>query len=286
MDHRGKAHMKRLWPLLLAGFLLLTGCGLRGRIMDGDGMVNSYKQISQEEAKEMMARNDGHVVVDVRRQDEYDAGHIPGAILIPNESIGDTKPEELPDLNQIILIFCRSGNRSKQAAEKLFDMGYRNVFEFGGIVDWTGEIVTEEHPEIKIWTADELPVSLRYDRLWEYGEYCETTDAEQIEEIVAAIRALKVGAQSDVCVDDYTDILTFSFADGTTLTLEFEGQSWVKDTDTRYSVEGLSRLRNLLDEVLEEQTSNAMRPVPTLVIESNRHIFYATLADNSSAEVF
>ena len=134
--------------------------------------------------------------------------------------------------------------------------------------------------------ADVQRLSLRYDRLWEYGEYCETTDAEQIEEIVAAIRALKVGAQSDVCVDDYTDILTFSFADGTTLTLEFEGQSWVKDTDTRYSVEGLSRLRNLLDEVLEEQTSNAMRPVPTLVIESNRHIFYATLADNSSAEVF
>ncbi len=246
--------MNRLLPLLLTGFLLLTGCGLWGQIMDGDGMVNTYKQISQEEAKEMMARSDGHVVVDVRRQDEYDAGHIPGAILIPNESIGDTRPEELPDLNQIILIYCRSGNRSKQASLKLFDMGYTNIYEFGGINTWTGEIVTEEHPESKIWTADELPVSLRYDRLWEYGEYCETTDAEQIEEIVAAIRALEVGAQSDVWVDDYTDILTFTFADGTTLTLEFEGQSWVTDTDTRYSVDGLSRLRNLLDEVLTEQT--------------------------------
>ncbi len=136
--------MKRLWPLLVAGLLLLTGCSFPGQIMDGDGMVNSYKQISQEEAREMMARNDGHVVVDVRRQDEYDAGHIPGAILIPNESIGDERPEELPDLNQIILIYCRSGNRSKQASEKLFDMGYTNIYEFGGIITWTGEIVTEE----------------------------------------------------------------------------------------------------------------------------------------------
>lgn len=85
--------------------------------MDGDGMVNSYTIISQNEAKEMMQWDDGHVVVDVRRQDEYDAGHIPGAILIPNESIGDTQPEALPDLNQVILIYCRSGNRSKQATQ-------------------------------------------------------------------------------------------------------------------------------------------------------------------------
>ena len=101
--------------------------------MDGPGMVNSYQQISQDEAKEMMLRDNGHVVVDVRRQDEYDAGHIPGAILIPNEDIDATPPKELPDLNQIILIYCRSGNRSKQASQKLFDMGYTNVYEFGGI---------------------------------------------------------------------------------------------------------------------------------------------------------
>ena len=81
--------------------------------------------------------------MDVRRQNEYDAGHIPGAILIPNESIRDTQPEALPDQNQIILIYCRSGNRSKQAAQKLSDMGYTNVYEFGGIIDWTGEVVAE-----------------------------------------------------------------------------------------------------------------------------------------------
>ena len=136
---------KSIFLLLIAILLLLTGCSSgSGQMMDGDGMVNSYTQISQEQAKEMMTRDDGHIIVDVRRQDEYDAGHIPGAILIPNESIGTEHPEELPDLNQIILIYCRSGNRSKQAAQKLFDMGYTNIYEFGGIIDWTGEIVTEE----------------------------------------------------------------------------------------------------------------------------------------------
>ena len=136
--------MKKNTILFIAAILfLLTGCASRGQVMDGDGMLNSYKQISQEQAKEMMEKDDGHVVVDVRRQDEYDAGHIPGAILIPNESIGTDRPEELPDPDQIILVYCRSGNRSKQAAQKLFDMGYRNIYEFGGITDWTGEIVTE-----------------------------------------------------------------------------------------------------------------------------------------------
>ena len=124
--------MKRiLLPLLLILFIL-TGCAQK---LDGDGVIGktTYIQIDQEKAKEMMAVNDGHVIVDVRRADEYAAGHIPGAILIPNESIGTEKPEQLPDKDQIILIYCRSGNRSKQAAQKLADMGYTNIYEFGGI---------------------------------------------------------------------------------------------------------------------------------------------------------
>ena len=104
-------------------------------------MVQSYTQISQEQAKEMMAKEEGCIVVDVRRQDEYETGHIPGAVLIPNESIATERPTQLPDLDQIILIYCRRGNRSKQAAQKLVDMGYTNVYEFGGINSWTGEIV-------------------------------------------------------------------------------------------------------------------------------------------------
>ena len=103
----------------------------------------TYQQITQEEAEEMMRADDGHIIVDVRRQDEFDSGHIPGAILIPNESIGTECPKELPDLNQIIMIYCRSGRRSKEASQKLADMGYTHIYEFGGIIDWTGEVVKE-----------------------------------------------------------------------------------------------------------------------------------------------
>jgi len=124
--------------------LLLGSCEPDGQVMDGDGMVNSYTQISQDEAKKMMQADDGHIIVDVRRQDEFDDGHIPGAICIPNESIDDVPPQELPDLNQVILVYCRSGRRSKEAAQKLFDMGYTRVYEFGGIIDWIGETVKNE----------------------------------------------------------------------------------------------------------------------------------------------
>lgn len=121
----------------------------KNHIEDGPGMENSYTQISIGEAEKMMQRDDGHIIVDVRRQDEYDEGHIPGAVCIPNESIGTDKPALLPDFDQIILVYCRSGRRSKEAAQKLFHIGYNNVFEFGGIIDWTGEIVTKNSTDAK-----------------------------------------------------------------------------------------------------------------------------------------
>jgi rhodanese-related sulfurtransferase len=95
--------------------------------------------------KTIMEENDDYIIVDVRTFEEYCEGHIPGAINIPNEDI-DTEPELLADKEQMILIYCRSGNRSKQAAEKLVNMGYTNLIEFGGIIDWDGEIVTGEQP--------------------------------------------------------------------------------------------------------------------------------------------
>lgn len=130
--------MKKIAFLFFAIIILLSGCSAT---QSGTGA--SYTQITQEEAKEMMKKDDGHIIVDVRRQDEYDTGHIPGAIVIPNESITDEQPKELPDLNQTILVYCRSGRRSKEAAQKLADIGYNNVYEFGGIIDWTGETVTK-----------------------------------------------------------------------------------------------------------------------------------------------
>ena len=149
--------MKNMWNyiiiagiavvVIVMGAVILIRQNAKNNILDGPGMVNSFTQISQDEAKEMMKKNDGHIIVDVRRQDEYDQGHIPGAILIPNESIGAQRPAELPNLNQIILVYCRSGRRSKEAAQKLFDMGYKNIYEFGGIIDWTGDIVKDEKIE-------------------------------------------------------------------------------------------------------------------------------------------
>ncbi len=143
--------MKKLWITVMAlCAVFLTACGetdvekksenMEIITTEESEMANSYKQISQEEAKLMMEKDDGHVIVDVRRADEYKEGHIPGAILIPNESIASEQPEELPDLDQIILVYCRSGRRSKEAAEKLANIGYSNIYEFGGIIDWTGDI--------------------------------------------------------------------------------------------------------------------------------------------------
>ena len=104
--------------------------------------AGEYQRISQEEARRMMEIDDGHVIVDVRRMDEYLEGHIPGAVLVPNEDIGNTPPSKLPDKDQIILVYCRSGRRSKEASQKLADMGYSRIYEFGGIIDWTGEVVS------------------------------------------------------------------------------------------------------------------------------------------------
>ena len=130
--------MKRILKRILLFMSIMSA--LRAACLAKD----TYTQISQEEASKMMELDDGHIIVDVRRQDEYDEGHIPGAICIPNESIGCDSPEALPDYDQIILIYCRSGRRSKEAAGKLAGMGYTNIYEFGGILDWMGDIVTDE----------------------------------------------------------------------------------------------------------------------------------------------
>jgi rhodanese-related sulfurtransferase len=143
--------MRKIYIVSILMFaLLVTGCSDRGQVMDGDGMIQKieYTQITQDKAKQMMKQDDGHIIVDVRRQDEYAEGHIPGAILIPNEIIGEEPPKELPDFDQIILVYCRSGRRSKEASQKLADMGYSNVYEFGGIIDWIGDIERGEPERI------------------------------------------------------------------------------------------------------------------------------------------
>lgn len=119
--------------------LCLTGCGFSSQ----KGQAKLYEQIRTDEAIEWFQNNENYKIVDVRTQEEYEEGHIPEAICIPNETIGTKEIEQLPDKKQMIFIYCRSGVRSKQAAEKLANMGYENIVEFGGILDWTGEIVRE-----------------------------------------------------------------------------------------------------------------------------------------------
>ena len=104
-----------------------------------DGGSATYEQISGVEAKALMDSESGYIIIDARTQSEYDEGHIPGAILIPEYEIADRAEKELPDKDQLILVYCRSGRRSKIAAEELVKLGYTNVKEFGGIIDWEYE---------------------------------------------------------------------------------------------------------------------------------------------------
>ena len=128
--------IRRLLPFILS-IMLLSACSAPG------GSANSYRQISMDEAVEMMKTETGYIILDVRRPDEYAEGHIPNAINIPNEVISTNTLPKLPDKDQLILVYCRSGNRSKQASEKLAKLGYTNIVEFGGIIDWRGEVVTD-----------------------------------------------------------------------------------------------------------------------------------------------
>ena len=127
--------MKKLLPILLA--LMFTGCA-----GTSNSQTNTYRQITMDEAVTMMAQETGYIILDVRRPDEFAAGHIPNAINVANETIGTAEIPELPDKNQLIMVYCRSGRRSKEASEKLVKLGYTNIVEFGGILDWKGETVT------------------------------------------------------------------------------------------------------------------------------------------------
>ena len=126
--------MKKILPIFLAA-LLLVGCAAPAEEI-------TYRQINMDEAITMMEEGSGYIILDVRTPEEFAEKHIPGAINVANETIGTDEIPELPDKDQLILVYCRSGNRSKQASEKLAALGYTNIVEFGGINDWPGETVT------------------------------------------------------------------------------------------------------------------------------------------------
>ena len=130
--------MKKLIPILLSA-LMLTGC--TGAV---NSTNNTYRQISMDEAVAMMERESGYIILDVRTPEEFAEKHIPNAINVPNENIGTDEISQLPNKDQLIMVYCRSGRRSKEAAEKLVKLGYTNIVEFGGILDWKGETVSGE----------------------------------------------------------------------------------------------------------------------------------------------
>lgn len=127
--------MKKILSLVVLVVLIM---GLAGCSSEENSL--GYVQITGEEAMTMMAEQEDYVILDVRTPEEFAGKHIVGAANIPNEEIGEEPIEELPDLDQLILVYCRSGNRSKQASEKLVKLGYTNVYEFGGITEWNGDV--------------------------------------------------------------------------------------------------------------------------------------------------
>lgn len=144
--------MKKFTLAVMVSFILLTlsacsaadgakgeaAANSRSQELSGEADTEAYHRITAEEAKKMIDEG-GVIIVDVRRADEYEKKHIPGAVLVPNENIGEEPPELLPDKDAVLLVHCRTGVRSKQASDKLVELGYSNVYDFGGIADWPYE---------------------------------------------------------------------------------------------------------------------------------------------------
>ena len=144
--------MKKILAILMLA-VTLTACGMEEAADDSmilnettettEDVLVPYEQITAEDAKKLMDTESDYIIVDARTEEEFAEGHIPGAILIPEYEITDRAQSELPDKDQLILVYCRSGRRSKIASQALADLGYTNVKEFGGIIDWPYDVVTD-----------------------------------------------------------------------------------------------------------------------------------------------
>ena len=184
--------MRRILLIILIFIMIfMTGCA--GTESPSGGDAEGYTSISQDEAVEMMEKESGYLIVDVRRPDEFAEGHIPDAINVPNEEINDTEPKALPDKGQLILVYCRTGRRSKEACSKLADMGYTNIYEFGGIVDWKGAVISEE---------EENMVKVTYDMKMKIGDTPVSVNWEE-NDAVDALAELIAGKWYDIDMSMY-----------------------------------------------------------------------------------
>ena len=130
--------MKNLLTAVLCICMLCAGCAADNSNTNKEPL---YSSITMEDAAVLLESENDYLLLDVRTEQEYFSGHIPGAVCIPNEDIDETVVEALPDQEQVIFVYCRSGNRSKQAAEKLANLGYTNIVEIGGVKDWPGDLI-------------------------------------------------------------------------------------------------------------------------------------------------
>ena len=278
--------MKRFFVfLLLLSLFLIPACkNESGESPAPTSDSGSYRQITQEEAKRMMALDDGHIILDVRREDEYDSGHIPGAVLLPNEEIGTERPAKLPKLDQIILVYCRSGRRSKEAAEKLAKMGYTQIYEFGGILTWDGEIVTTKEESAK----PEKTAQLRYSTFSGGGP--EYSGSVQDPSILSFQIAYDFGDAASEVIDgaSYDVIFTLiGLRPGETL-FTVSGRSPIAGNfEILYHVTVSKENTVEIEELSYTDLDALVTPVPvSVVIEVNGKTLYMDLEENPSANDF
>lgn len=131
-----KKYLLGIFAIVTATLFLFTGCGCENK----EEAMTGYRSISSQEAKELMDTESSYIILDVRTEEEYTQGHIKNAVLIPDYELESRAEQELPDKDQLIMVYCRSGRRSKSASETLVSLGYTNIVEFGGIIDWQYEI--------------------------------------------------------------------------------------------------------------------------------------------------
>lgn len=270
--------MKRMcWILALA--LLLTGCA--GQIMDGPDMVNSYKQITVGEARQMMAQEDGHLFIDVRSAEEYEAGHIHGAISIPSDSLGSELPSALPNTDQILLVYGGSEAQCCAGAEKLFDLGYRNVYAFGSILDWDDELETgpagELHPTLTLHSFDGGG-----------PEYSIGIEDPSILYCASEIRYSKANHE-ELEGAGYTETFTFTALKPGQTRVTLSARSPIAGNyDQTYlaTVDDALRIRLTEESFVDYNAPEIIEPTRVLVVVLNEDYYYATLEDSAAAEAF
>lgn len=228
-----------------------------------DKLSSAFESISQEDARLRMKEDPACIILDVRTIEEYDTGHIPGAFCIPVESI-TAPPEQLPDYDQTILVYCRSGRRSKEASQKLASMGYTAVKEFGGIQDWEGETLTadEDSAFMTLTGLSRMAGALKEGCVIEKVYYTDgfgfsdseftTTEQEEIRALWDAICSIQLGEPSQMGITDWYPQIVFYLDNGQQFNVRFEGE-WL-DVGKNYEIGNEEAFWSLTHRLVENES--------------------------------